>query len=695
MPPELSEYKEMVDGLTQGGCTDSRTRSTDPLLQPFQLKHLTLKNRILSTSHTMLYAVDGAPREREQSYHEEKARGGVAMTMFGGSSAVAQDSATSSGVLNLGNDSVIGHFQRFAERIHQYDCALMCQITHLGRRARTRAFDWLPSVSSSRTREVDGGFPKVMDRHDIDRIVASYGEAALRCKEGGLDGCEVVGQAHLPEQFWSPAWNRRTDEFGGSLENRLRFGFMVLVEIRRRVGDDFIVGIRIAIDQNLDGGLSRDDCLEIAQIHERSGLVDFLNLNFGRVDTEIDYVNLMPGMSAPKATYLDRVRAFTRNLTLPTIHACRIVDAATARHAIRDGIVDMVGMTRAHIADPHIVKKIEAGEEARIRPCVGATFCMDHRFCIHNPSTGREKSLPHDVPGANAGKRVVVVGGGPAGLEAARVSALRGHEVLLLEAADHLGGQVALAARAGWRGEIGGVTDWLASEIGHLGVDVRLSTHAGREAVTQFGPDVVIIATGGLPDLEWLDGHVLCDNVRDILSGSATVANKVLIYDELGDHAGASCAEVLADKGADVELAFRGHHAAQSSGYCNYPVYLQHFYEKGVTLTPDRRLEKVERAGTRLRSVFENELTGKIEERLSDQVVVERGTVPVNGLFEELKPGSCNNGSIDMHRLLAGSPQVADGRREQGFELYKVGDAVSSRDIHCAILDSRRLCTAL
>ena len=695
MPPELSEYKEMVDGLTQGGCTDSRTRSTDPLLQPFQLKHLTLKNRILSTSHTMLYAVDGAPREREQSYHEEKARGGVAMTMFGGSSAVAQDSATSSGVLDLGNDSVIGHFQRFAERIHRYDCALMCQITHLGRRARTRAFDWLPSVSSSRTREVDGGFPKVMDRHDIDRIVASYGEAALRCKEGGLDGCEVVGQAHLPEQFWSPAWNRRTDQFGGSLENRLRFGFMVLEEIRRRVGDDFIVGIRIAIDQNLEGGLSRDDCLEIAQIHERSGLVDFLNLNFGRVDTEIDYVNLMPGMSAPKATYLDRVRAFTRNLTLPTIHACRIVDAATARHAIRDGIVDMVGMTRAHIADPHIVKKIEAGEEERIRPCVGATFCMDHRFCIHNPSTGREKSLPHDVPGANAGKRVVVVGGGPAGLEAARVSALRGHEVLLLEAADHLGGQVALAARAGWRGEIGGVTGWLASEIGHLGVDVRLSTHAGREAVTQFGPDVVIIATGGLPDLEWLDGHELCDTVRDILSGSATVADKVLIYDELGDHAGASCAEALADKGADVELAFRGHHAAQASGYCNYPVYLQHFYEKGVTLTPDRRLEKVERAGTRLRSVFANELTGKIEERLSDQVVVERGTVPVDGLFEELKPGSCNNGSIDMHRLLAGSPQVADGRREQGFELYKVGDAVSSRDIHCAILDSRRLCTAL
>jgi len=667
----------------------------DPLLQPFQLRHLTLKNRILSTCHTMLYAVDGSPQERYQLYHEEKAKGGIAMTMFGGSSAVSQDSATSSGVINVGNDSVIPHFQQFAERIHQYDCALMCQITHLGRRANTRAFDWLPTVSSSRTREVDGGFPKVMDRDDIDRIIRSYGEAALRCKEGGLDGCEVVGQAHLPEQFWSPAWNWRTDEFGGSLDNRLRFGFMVLEEIRRKAGDDFIVGIRIAIDQNLEGGLSKDDCLEIAQKHEQSGLVDYLNLNFGRVDQEIDYVNLMPGMSAPTATYLDRVQAFSRDLTLPTFHACRVVDAATARHAIREGIVDMVGMTRAHIADPHIVRKIEAGEEDRIRPCVGATFCMDHRYCIHNPSTGREKSLPHEVSGTKGQKRVVVVGGGPAGLEAARVSASRGHEVILLEATNHLGGQVALAARAGWRREIGGIADWLINEIEHLGVDVRYSIYADSDAVTALRPDVVIIATGGVPDLEWLDGHEHCDSVWDILSGSATVAKNVLLYDELGDHAGASCAEVLADEGASVELAFRGHHAANRAGYCNYPIYLQHLYENDVTLTPDRRLERVERVGEQLRSVFANELTGQMEEPLSDQVGVERGTGPVDALFDELKKDSCNNGTADMDKLLAGLPQVSEDQRRSGYELYKVGDAVSSRDIHCAMLDSRRLCRSL
>lgn len=669
--------------------------TNDPLLQPFELRHLRLKNRIMSTSHTMLYAVDGAPRERYQLYHEEKAKGGIALTMFGGSSSVSQDSATATGVINLANDSVIPHFQEFAERIHKYDCAIMCQITHLGRRANAKTWDWLPTVSSSRSREVGGSFPKVMDRNDIDRIVRSYGEAALRCKEGGLDGCEVVGQAHLPEQFWSPAWNWRNDEFGGSLENRLRFGFMVLEEIRRKVGDQFIVGIRIAIDQNLEGGLSKDDCLEIAQLHERSGLVDFLNLNYGRVDTEIDYINLMPGMSAPTAPYLGLVQEFTRELTLPTFHACRIIDAATARYAIREKIVDMVGMTRAHISDPHIVEKIRSGREDRIRPCVGATFCMDHRLCIHNPSTGREATLPHEVRSTGIRRRVVVVGGGPAGLEAARVCALRGHEVILLEALDRLGGQVVLAARAGWRREILGVTDWLAAEVHHLGVDVRFSVYAEHDTVIDLNPDVVIIATGGLPDLEWLDGHEHCDSVWDVLSGGTRIRKSVLLYDELGDHAGPSCAEFLADKDVEVELAFRGHHAAERSGYCNYPVYLKHLYEKGVVLIPDRRLEKVEKIGRQLRSTFLNELTGQEEHRLSDQVVVEHGTVPVDDLFEALRADSCNNGTVDMDKLLAGQPQTPPNERRDAYELFRVGDAVSCRDIHCAILDSRRLCRDL
>ena len=204
-----------------------------------------------------------------------------------------------------------------------------------------------------------------------------------------------------------------------------------------------------------------------------------------------------------------------------------------------------------------------------------------------------------------------------------------------------------------------------------------------------------MIATGGLPDLEWLEGHESCDNVWDILSGTAQISESVLLYDGLGDHAAASCAEVLANAGANVELAFRGHLAAQKSGYFNYPVYLKHYYEKGVVMTPDRRLIKVERADNRLRALLENELTGQAEERLIDQVVVEHGTIPLDGLFYELKADSRNGGNLDMDRLLAGQPQPGPESPQDGFELYRVGDAISCRDIHCAILDSRRLCKDL
>jgi NADPH-dependent 2,4-dienoyl-CoA reductase/sulfur reductase-like enzyme len=261
---------------------------------------------------------------------------------------------------------------------------------------------------------------------------------------------------------------------------------------------------------------------------------------------------------------------------------------------------------------------------------------------------------------------------------------LRGHEVILLEALDRLGGQVALAATAGWRHEIIGVTDWLGEEVRLLDVDIRFSVYADHDTVTALDPDVVVIATGGLPDLEWLEGHELCDSVWDILSGGTKVKESVLIYDELGDHAGASCAEVLAESAADVELAFRGHQAAQRSGYVNYPIYLKHFYEKGVVLTPDRRLEKVEKCGEQLRATFENELTGLVEERLCDQVVVERGTVPVDELFEELKAGSCNNGSVDMDRLLAGQPQTSADDQSDGYELFRVGDARIYEPLLCS-----------
>jgi 2,4-dienoyl-CoA reductase-like NADH-dependent reductase (Old Yellow Enzyme family) len=421
----------------------------DPLFQPLTIKHLTLKNRIMSTSHASGMDDDGMPAERYQRYHEEKAKGGLALTMFGGSSNVAPDSPSVFGQLRVDDDRVIPYLQSFSERIHAQDTALMCQITHLGRRGDATVDYWLPTLAPSPVREtLHRSIPREIGEDDIKRIVKSFGAAARRCYEGGLDGLETHAGAHLIGQFFSPDINRRSDKYGGSIENRVRFALMVHEEIRSSVGENFLVGMRMSIHEDR-GGLSAEDAIEIAQILEREGAIDFLNCVSGRMDTELALAEKnMPGMSQPLAPFLPQVAVMKQAVSLPVFHAARITDVATARYAIRDGILDMVAMTRAHIADPQIVNKIRRGEEDRIRPCFGATHCMHKKpSCIHNVAAGRETELPQVIePTTGTIKNIVVVGGGPAGMEAARVAAERGHRVTLLEATPQLGGQLQLAA---------------------------------------------------------------------------------------------------------------------------------------------------------------------------------------------------------------------------------------------------------
>ena len=482
----------------------------DPLLQPFRLKGLSLRNRIMSTSHAATIDEGGLPKERYQRYHEEKAKGGIALTMFGGSSMVARDSSWGGGQIDMSSDAIIPDLQAFSSRIHGQGAAIMCQISHLGRRATSAAMNWLPTVAPTAIRERrHRDIPREMDRHDIDRIIADYAAAAQRCKEGGLDGCETVTGGHLIGQFLSPRTNRRTDAFGGSLENRARFGLMVHEAIRRRVGDDYIVGIRFVIDEDIEEGIGFEECVRLARLFEREGHVDFFNAIFGRMDTDLSLAeHNMPGMSQPLAPFLAKVGAFRREVGLPVFHAARIPDIATARHAIAENLLDMVAMTRAHMADPQIVNKLMRGEEERIRPCVGASHCMYKKLaCIHNPATGREQILPQIVPPSpQPGRKVVVVGGGPAGLEAARVAAERGHKVVLFEAANRLGGQLLLAVRATWRRDLIAIVDWRTAELARLGVEVRLNTYAVADDVLREKPDAVIVATGGVPATGWLDG---------------------------------------------------------------------------------------------------------------------------------------------------------------------------------------------
>lgn len=688
----------MSDTMTSPRQDARATR--DPLLQPLTIKHLTLKNRVMSTSHASGMEQDGMPVERYQLYHETKAKGGIGLTMFGGSSNIAPDSPNIFRQLNVGVDQVIPHLQRFSARIHAHGAALMCQITHLGRRGEPYASNWLPTIAPSPIREtLHRSFPKEMDEHDIARVVKAYGAAARRCKEGGLDGIETLAGGHLIGQFLSPSTNKRTDRFGGSLENRCRFGLMVYEEMRRQAGDRFLLGLRYVVDEGSHpGALSFEDCVTIARVFERSGHLDFFNAIYGRMDTEVGLaMDNMPGMASPIAPWLARVGEFKKAVGLPVFHAARISDIATARHAIREGLLDMVAMTRAHIADPNIIAKIEAGVEDQIRPCVGATHCQSQYrpHCLHNPATGRESSLPQVIARSDKpGRKVVILGGGPAGLEAARVCGERGHRVVLFEAAAKLGGQVLLATGASWRRDLIGLIEWRQREAERLGVEIRLNTFAERAEVLAEKPDVVIVATGGVPDIDWVPGSEHCTTVWDAISGAKPLAPEVIVYDGTGRHPASQVAELAIAQGKRVHLFSIDAQLAQELTYAERAIWKKRSYELGVTTTFDHEIDHVQRRGNRLVAYFRNMLTGQLVEREADQVIVERGTLPADQVYQELRADSGNDGVTDIDALLAGQKQPR-AERPEAFELHRIGDAVASRNIAAAVLDALRLCHVL
>ncbi len=673
-------------------------RSKDPLLQPFELKHLTLRNRIMSTSHACGLEEGGLPKERYQAYHEEKAKGGLALTMFGGSSNVAPDSPNVFQQLNVGDDAIIPHFERFSQRIHAQGAALMCQITHLGQRADAYLDHMLPPIAPSHSREtLHRSFAREMDEHDIRRVVKAFADAAWRCKVGGLDGLETLGGGHLMGQFLSPLLNRRTDRYGGSIENRCRFPLEVYEAIRKRVGDDFIVGFRFVVDEGHAEGLGFEQSLEIARVFERSGVLDFWNAIYGRIDVAIALtIDNMPGMESPIGPWLDKAAAFKREVKLPVFHAARITDLATARHAIANGLIDMAGMTRAHIADPHLVEKLIRGEADRIRPCIGANYCRGptRPTCIHNAATGRELKLPQRIErSATPGKKVVVVGGGPAGLEAARVAAERGHEVVLIEAGNALGGQVRLATRGSWRRDLVGIIDWRAAELERLGVEVRLNSFAEAGDIAAEAPDVVVMATGGTPDLAWLDGHEHATSAWDLIEGSVAPGDDVIVYDGTGRHTALIAAETVLAAGRTARLVTLDDHMGMDLTGPDQAVWKRRAYEIGLPMQFDLRLVRVAREGNRLQAVFVNELTGDQVVETAGQVVVEHGTVPADEVFRALRSASANDGVTDLDALIAGRPQPSSGRG--GFELHRIGDAASSRNIHTAVLDGLRLACVL
>jgi 2,4-dienoyl-CoA reductase-like NADH-dependent reductase (Old Yellow Enzyme family)/thioredoxin reductase len=672
--------------------------SKDPLLQPFTLKHLVLKNRLMSTSHEPAYSEDGMPKERYRLYHLEKAKGGIALTMTAGSAVVSEDSPPAFGNLLAYKDEIVPWMKRLTDDCHAEGCAVMIQLTHLGRRTGWNKADWLPVAAPSGVREpAHRAFPKEAEDWDIERWIGHYADGAERMKAAGLDGIEIEAYGHLLDQFWTPSVNKRHDNYGGSLENRMRFGLAVLRAIRERVGADFLLGIRMALDEAKPGGFGQNEGLAIARKLIGEG-VDFINVIRGYIDTDASLTKVIPIGGMKAAPHLDFVGEIKAALGVPILHAARIADVATARHAVASGKLDLVGMTRAHIADPYIARKLAEGREADIRPCVGATYCLDRIYeggealCIHNAATGREATMPQIVPKSTGKKqRIVVVGAGPAGLEAARVSAERGHAVTLFEAADEAGGQIRLAARTARRRELLGIVDWRTQQLEKLGVALRFNKWAEAEDILGEEPDIVVIATGGLPQAPFLEsGTELTVSSWDILSGDVKPAKEVLLFDDNGAHPGMQAAEAIAEAGSKLEIVTPERFFAPEIGGMNHVPYAESFQQHGVRITIARRMTAVKRAGNRLEAVIGSDFGNYVETREVDQVVVEHGTTPNAELYETLKPDSVNRGDVDYKALIAGKPQTVIRNPEGRYRLIRIGDAVSSRNIHAAIYDALR-----
>lgn len=674
--------------------------SNDPLLQPYQLKHLTLRNHIMTTSHEPAYGEDGMPKDRYRLYHLERAKAGVAMVMTAGSASVSRDSPPVFTNLLVWKDEVVPWMKRLTDDCHEAGAAVMIQLSHLGRRTRWDKGDWLPVLAAGPSREPSHrAFPKVMEDWDISRVVKDYADAAERMAAAGVDGVEFECYGHLMDQFISPLTNGMPagPYDASSLDNRLRFAFDVLQACRDRVGPKFLLGMRYVADEDAPGGLPVEEGVEMARRFKASGLVDFVNIIRGRVHTDPAMTDVIPIQGMKSSPHLDLAGRIKAEVGLPTFHAARIADVATARFAVSSGQLDMVGMTRAHMADPHIVQKIVEGREEDIRPCVGATYCLDRIYqggmalCIHNPATGREETMPHTITRAEVAKKVVIVGAGPAGLEAARVAAERGHRVVVFEAADEPGGQVRLTARTKRRSEMIGIIDWRMVQAAARDVEFRFNTFAEAGDILAEKPDVVIIATGGMPEKDILDfGNDLTVTSWDILSGDVKPGQNVLLYDDAGDHTALQAAQALAEAGATVEIMTPDRSFAPEVMAMNLVPYMRAMQDKNVTFTVTYRLTGAKKSGNQLTAVIGSDYMKLAQERQFDQIVVNHGTQPLADVYFDLKPQSENLGAVDYEALIAGKPQMLNGG-PKGFKLFRIGDAVESRNTHAAIYDALRL----
>jgi 2,4-dienoyl-CoA reductase-like NADH-dependent reductase (Old Yellow Enzyme family) len=662
------------------------TAAFPTLFSPIGLRHKTLKNRIVFGAHTANMSVEGLPGDRHVGYYRERARGGAAMIV------VEPVPAHRTGVLTRGNfrhedDSVIPHFRRITEACHEHGTVMVHQIYHVGGHG-DQDNSWEPYWSPS-------GVPSFHDQHgshamteaEIEELIEAFVAAARRDQAAGFDGVDLfAGYNCLIDQFWSPVTNKRDDKWGGSLENRARFAVEVCARIRAAVGEDFIVGLTVSGAEPYPGSLTIEDKQEIAAYLDARGLVDYFSVGtgsylnrFGKIVPSFQYDMLL---GPPDAT---AYKAAVRH-ALVTAEA-RIKTPTNAESVLAAGQSDLVSLVRAQIADPHLANKAAAGRAEDIRPCISCNqLCIGRRLrdywvsCLVNPSAGREFEWDGDLTEpAGRPREILVVGGGPAGLEAARVAAERGHRVTLVERGAELGGQFRLAAGQPQRGEIGQLLTYYHRQLEQLQVRVRLRTEMTADDIRASGADTVVLATGSRPSrdgfqralphvdrLPGADQDNVC-TVHDVLDGSVIPGTNVLLLDDINGWWPASGTALhLAQQRHMVTLVTAAElPAAALDISLTGPETRELFIKYGVETVTATALLAWEGNTARLMNL----ITEEVEERTFDSLVM-----------------ACTNRPEDhLARELAAS----------GLEVHAVGDTVAPRTASMAFYEARRLARAL